>query len=184
MRTLTALLGTVVLLGLPACADLDEDIITGVTDEFYATPEGFEAAVSAAYSFLRSTYAQERGFTLTAFGTDEFTKGADGSHKFYNDYTPQLNGDASFVRDTWRDHYRAINSVNAAIGRSKDVPVDETYKNQRLAEVHFLRAFYYFDLVRMYGDVPLSLEEITTPETEANRDPAAQVYEAIIADLL
>jgi hypothetical protein len=167
-----------------SCADLNEEVITGVTDSYYTSAVGLDAAVNASYQPLQSFYGQERGFTLTVFGTDEFTKGNDGSHKFYNDYTAQLNGDAGFVRDTWNDYYRAINTTNAVIDRAADVPMAEATRAQRVAEARFLRAFYYFDLVRMFGDVPLQLAETKAPTTEATRDPTAKVYEAIVADLL
>jgi len=67
--------------------------------------------VNASYEPLRTFYAQERGFTITEFGTDIFTKGADGSHKYINGYTTQLNPDAQFFREQWVDFYRAINTT-------------------------------------------------------------------------
>ena len=42
---------------------------------------------------------------MTVFGTDEFQKGADGSYKFFNDYTAQLTGDVDFIQNTWKDFY-------------------------------------------------------------------------------
>ena len=181
MKKSIAILGLVVLAG---CMDLDEEIVTGVTDEYYGRPVGFDALVNAAYQDTRYFYGQERGFTLTVFGTDEFTKGADGSHKFYNDYTPQVNGEASMIREVWTRFYQAINTTNAAVGRAPQVQMDATLKNQRLGEVRFLRAFYYFHLVQLYGDVTLTLEETVSPSAEAKRDPKDKVYEAILADLL
>lgn len=184
MRKHLAIVGLAAVAGLgTSCVDLNEEIITGVTSEYYRTPIGFEALVNSDYESLRYFYGQERGFTLTVFGTDEFTEGSDGGHKFYNRYTPQLNGDQTFVRETWDRFYRAINSTNATIDRAPDVKIDETLKAQRVAEARFLRAFYFFHLVQMYGDVPLPLNETLEPSTEATRTPAADVYKAIIADL-
>src|SRR5207248_9045231 len=54
---------------------------------------------------------------------------------------------------------------------------------QRLAEVRFLRALYYFDLVQMYGPVTLKLEPTTTASTQFTRAPVDSVYDAIINDL-
>ena len=134
-----ALLGAALLAGIPACVNLDEDVITGLTPGSYGTQAVFESLVNASYEPLRSFYAQERGFTVTEFGTDVFTKGADGSFKYINDYTTQLNPDAQYFRDQWVDFYRAINTANAAIDQAPVVVMDSTLKARRLAEARFLR---------------------------------------------
>src|SRR5437016_11679922 len=121
MRKYIVVLGTALLAGMPACVDLNEDVITGLTPGSYGTQAVFEQLVNASYTPLRSFYAQERGFTVTEFGTDIFTKGADGSFKYVNDYTTQLNPDAQFFRETWVDFYRAINTANTAIRQSANV---------------------------------------------------------------
>jgi hypothetical protein len=170
-----------------SCEDyLSEQMITGVSaGSFYTTAAGFESAVNATYSETKFFYGPERGFSMTVFGTDVHTNGADGSHKMLNLYDGGLNPAQSFVRDTWRDFYRGINQANATINRSQNIPgLSEQHKNLRLAEVRFLRALYYFNLVRFYGDIHLTLEETQGVEITANRTPAAQVYsEAIIPDL-
>src|SRR5256885_7376541 len=123
-----ALVGAALLAGLPACVTLDEDVVTGLTPGSYGTQAVFESLVNASYEPLRSFYAQERGFTVTEFGTDIFTKGADGSYKYINDYTTQLNPTAHFVQDTWVDFYRAINTTNAAIDQAPVVVMDSALR--------------------------------------------------------
>ena len=181
-RRTTALLGAA-LLGLAACVDLNEDLISGLANQPYPTPDVFQALVNATYEPLRTFYAQERGFTLTEFGTDIYTEGADGSYKYVNEYTAQLNPDVDFIRDTWADFYRAINTANTAIAQAPAVQMDSSLKAQRLAEARFLRALYYFDLVQMYGPVTLKLEPTTTASTQFTRAPVDSVYAAIIDDL-
>ncbi len=184
MRHRPVALATAVLLaGLAACVDLNEHLVSGLANQPYNSPQVLDALVNATYEPLRSFWAQERGFTVTEFGTDIYTKGADGSHKFINDYTTQLNADESFFRDTWDDFYRAINTANAVIGRAPVVDMDSTRKAQRVAEARFLRALYYFVLVQMYGPVTLTLQETEGVTTEATRAPVDSVYDAIIADL-
>ena len=181
-RRTIALLGAA-LLSLTACVDLNEDLISGLANQPYPTPDVFQALVNATYEPLRSFYAQERGFTLTEFGTDIYTEGADGSYKYINEYTAQLNPDVDFIRDTWADFYRAINTANTAIAQAPTVQMDSSLKAQRLAEARFLRALYYFDLVQMYGPVTLKLEPTTTASTQFTRAPVDSVYAAIIDDL-
>src|SRR5881398_2818403 len=177
------MVGAAILTGLAGCMDLNEDVISGLTPGAYGTEAAFQALVNATYEPLRSFWAQERGFTVSEFGTDIYTKGADGSYKFINDYTSQLNPTVDYFSNTWNDFYRAINTANAAIGQAPVVQMDSSVKAQRLAEVRFLRALYYFVLVQMYGPLPLQLTETTTPSTEFTRVPVDTVYEQILSDL-
>ncbi|HEV8265984.1 MAG TPA: RagB/SusD family nutrient uptake outer membrane protein [Gemmatimonadales bacterium] len=178
-----AVLAVGLLTGLPGCINLDEDVISGITRDSYGTAAVFDQMVSATYEPLRSFWAQERGFTVTEFGTDIFYKGADGSHKYINDYSTQLNPDAQFFRETWNDFYRAINTANAVVDQAARVPIDSALRAQRVAEVRFLRALYYFYLVQMYGPLHLTLHETQSVTTEARRVPVDTIYDAIIADL-
>jgi len=178
-----ALMTAALLAGLAACVDLNEHLVSGLANQPYNSPQVFDALVNATYEPLRSFWAQERGFTVTEFGTDIFTKGADGSHKFINDYTTQLNADESFFRDTWDDFYRAINTANAVVGRAPVVDMDSSRKAQRVAEARFLRALYYFVLVQMYGPVTLTLQETDVVSTQTTRAPVDSIYDAIIDDL-
>lgn len=169
-----------------SCEDyLQEELVTDVSaGSYYTTAQGFEDAVKAAYSWMKPFYGVERGFTMTIFGTDTYTNGADGNHKSLNLYNGDLNPQQSFVRDTWRDLYRGINQANAVLNRGQAIDLPEEDKNQRFGEVRFLRAFYYYMLTATYGDVHLTLEETEGIELEANRTPQSEIYsQAIIPDL-
>jgi hypothetical protein len=168
-----------------SCKDmLEEKVVSGVTDKYYSTPAGFEDAVKASYSFLRSFYASELGMTLSVFGTDTYTMGSDGDWKFLNQYTSQLDPRTRLLRDIWNNFYRAINTANAVIDRAESVPgLSEQHKAKRTAEARFLRAHYYFILAQMFGDVHLSLKENTVVSTEASRTAVANIYDEIIKDL-
>ena len=162
---------------------LEEDIVSNITPEYYKSASGFEDAVKASYEPLRSFYGTERGLTLTVFGTDTYTKGADGSFKYFNDYTPDFNSQVSYIRDLWNDFYRAINTTNTVIDRAESANVPAALKAQRVAEARFLRAHYYFILVQTFGPIHLSLKETTAIETTATRSPVKAVYDAIVSDL-
>ncbi|WP_339706790.1 RagB/SusD family nutrient uptake outer membrane protein [uncultured Kriegella sp.] len=164
---------------------LEEELISDVSSgTYYTTEAGLEDAVDATYAWLKGFYGPERGFTMTTFGTDIFTNGADGSHKRVNLYDGSFNATESYVNESWRDWYRGVNQANAVINRSQDVVMDEAQKTIWLAEVRWLRAFYYFDIVRTYGDAHLSLEETEGVEVEANKTAASEIYsQAIVPDL-
>src|SRR5438477_5860208 len=180
MTKRTVVLAVVLVTSLPGCVDLNEDVVTGLTPGAYGSEAVFQALVNATYEPLRSLWGQERGFTLTEFGTDIFYKGADGSYKFVNDYTTQLNPTVDYFTNTWNDFYRAINTINAALDQAPVVQMDSSVKVERMAEVRFLRALYYFYLVQMFGPVHITLHEIKTPTTEAHRYPLDSVYDGVI----
>ena len=183
-RRILAPLAVLCLGGAAGCVDLKETPITGITSAYYSTPSGFDAAVSAMYQPLRSFWALERGSTMTVFGTDEFQKGADGSYKFFNDYTSALNGDVDFIQQTWRDFYQGINTANTVIDVAKTANVPAATLALRVGEARFIRALYYFTLVRTYGDVPLYTTPTAGVLTATVRDPAAKVYDLIVSDLV
>ena len=162
---------------------LEEKVVSNITPEYYKSAAGFEDAVKASYEPLRSFYGSQRGFTLTVFGTDTYTKGADGGYKSINDYTPDFNSQIDYIRDLWNDFYRAINTTNTVIDRAPGANVAVALKAQRVAEARFLRAHYYFILVQTFGPIHLSLKETLDIQTTATRAPVKDVYDAIVSDL-
>ena len=170
-----------------SCKDfLDEQLVSGVAaDSYYSTVAGWEDGADAAYFFLRQIYSDERSYSLTVFGTDTHTNGADGGWKSFNYYDNGLNPGAGILLETWMFLYQGINQTNAIIARSETVEgLSPETKTLRQAEMRFLRAFYYFYLVRQWGDVHLSLVETLEAEVTANKTPQSTIYaEAIIPDL-
>ena len=176
----------ILAMGSQSCEKfLEEQLVSDVSAaSYYTTAQGFEDAVKATYWWMKPFFGPERGFTMSVFGTDTYTEGADGGHKVLNRYDGGLNPQQGFVRVTWRDFYRGINQANAVINRSDGLEIDAALKTQRIAEVRFLRALYYFMLTSHYGDVHLTLEETEGVEIEANRTNIEEVYnQAIVPDL-
>ncbi len=165
---------------------LEEELISDVAgSSYYTTPAGLEDAVDATYSFMRWVYSNERAYTLTIFGTDTYTNGADGNHKGFNFYDNTLNQANGVMREFWDNCYKGINQANAVIGRSQGISnIDPATLAIRLGEARFLRALYYFNLVRQWGDVHLTLEETVGAVVEANKTPESDIYDqVIVADL-
>jgi len=88
--------------------------------------------------------------------------------------------------DVWQNSYKAIANANLAIEQIPAVSMDETLKKKLLGETYFLRAFFYYHLVRLYGDVPLITTTIgiNSPDLYPARTPLSQVYATIVSDLL
>lgn len=177
------------LLGLgifaTACNEyLEEEMISKAGYDYYKTENGIVDGVNGAYSQLKEFYGHERGMSMAELGTDEIMNGADGSHKFFNYYTSDLNSFSSFVNELWTQFYLGINVCNTVIDKMPSVKfTSQATQDARLGEVYFLRAFFYFVLVRQYGSVPLKLNGTIGPERDYERAPVADVYNQIITDL-
>ncbi|HDZ07402.1 hypothetical protein LCGC14_0118970 [marine sediment metagenome] len=164
---------------------IEEELVTDVSAaSYYTTEAGLEDGVRATYATFKPFYGQEISAAMTTFGTDIWTNGSDGGHKVFNLYDGGLNGEENYITDSWDNWYKGINQANGIINRSVDVEMDEAQKNLRVAEVRFLRAFFYFNVITTFGDAHLSLEETEGVEIEANKTPQSDIYsQAIIPDL-
>ncbi len=157
-------------------------------DNYFTTPEGLKDAVNGIYSPVRKFIGQEEGYSVVVFGTDMFTEGADESaswkSKQFNRYSSDLNARSEKIEQLWQNCYNGINNANTAIDRAQEIAMDEAEKNKLIAEARYLRAYYYFWLVRMYGPVPVKLHETKGVALDFKRAPETEVFTAIIDDLL
>jgi len=86
----------------------------------------------------------------------------------------------------WKGAYNTIANCNIALSRIPAISMSDATKNALLGEVYFLRAFYYYHLVRLYGDVPLITApvDLSSPLLYPERTPKEQVYDQVVNDLL
>ncbi len=172
--------------GLLSCTSLDESLISGVSSQYYETPDGLGSALIASYSQLRNFYGREQLMSLTQVGTDTWMAAdqSGSNNKEFDSYNGGLNSTVGPVANTWNPAYQAINTLNAALDRGPNTTgLSAAVKSSLLGEAHFLRALNYFTLVQTFGDLTLSLHENKGVQSSAVRDPASAVYTAILADL-
>ncbi len=160
---------------------LEEDVRSPISNLYYDTPAGVEDGVKAAYSQLRKWYGTSQDCAwITNYG-DEYTFGAGTS--YVNDYDVGLNPASTASRGPWSAMYSAINTCNSVLKAAETVDMPTQLKNTRIAELRFLRAHYFFLLVQTYGPISLPLTPTESASNEAKREPIANVYKVIIADL-
>jgi hypothetical protein len=104
-----------------------------------------------------------------------------------DDFT--LTATNEFAQTLWSGHYNAIGAANQALQALGTSTLDTNSKVQLISEVRFIRGYLYFNLVRMFGGVPIILR-VPKDANDANTDPVFQtratdsaVYNTIIADL-
>src|SRR5690606_23493670 len=178
-----------------SCVSLDEEprsILT--TDQFYNTKSDALAAVDAIYYNLdHSTDNIPFALYSSLFNTG-MDMATDDVHAGPGSPNPDVRSISilSFssinvrVLQIWQANYASINRANVAIGKIPDINIEQEFKNRLLGEAHFLRALYYFNLVRLYGDIPLLLTDQTVvpiDQLKISRSSKEEVYEQIIIDL-
>lgn len=173
------------LFGATACTNwLSEDGAPKMTYDYYGTEQGVDAAVAAAYGFLRWGCGNERYDVLTELGTDLFTAGSDGKNKTsFNAYGTQLNPEDNILSGLWENHYKGISDANIAMDQILQSDMSESKKLTSLGEMLFIRSFLYFELVQQFGKVPLVTEGSFEIRTDFKRAAIADIYKQIITDL-
>ncbi len=171
---------------------IKEELVTTLTLDYYKTDQGLEDLVKSAYAPLRWKFENEQSYAMWNFGTDEFRLGDQFNNEHWNKYNSLLNpnGSDGFVNGLWTNNYGGINRCNLGIeliGAFTDANSrllgSQAQRNQRIAELRSLRAFYYFQLVQQFGGIPLVNQSSDTLRTEFPRASVAAIYEQIIGDL-
>ncbi|MGX1927785.1 RagB/SusD family nutrient uptake outer membrane protein [Flagellimonas sp. 2504JD4-2] len=181
----------VVFLGLFSCEDeLDIVPITEkASNNFYSNEQELESAIAGVYAQLQNggLYGLDLIGVGEISGEDSFEEiAANDGGRFgqLDDFSTNAGND--LVGDIWRESYRGIQRANTVLNRITDIEyADASLKTNRIGEMKFLRALLYFNLVRLYGDVPLVTVETESPFDffGQGRTPMAEVYTQIETDL-
>jgi hypothetical protein len=156
-------------------------------DNFYKTASDFNYAVNGAYDAIQSPNQYGNDYnTLIEARSDNVLDNdpSSGSGLRYNIdrfIEPTTN---TVLRDTWGSLYTGINRCNLILDKIDAVSMDATLKARYKGEAQFIRALSYFNLVRLWGKVPLVLTAASTTEARTyTRNEVADIYAAIEKDL-
>ena len=188
MNKLKYLFASLALVAMAGCDSfLDRQPISNAHEsQFYRTEEDFETALTAAYSTLHDTYDPES--LVSFFGelsSDNVQNdSSSGNVRDYEAFDTHVGMDVSnsLVLTFWNTYYESLYIINNILAKSEEADFDNKAALQ--GEARFLRALYYFNMTRVWGDIPLVLTPLTVDEALATgRTPQEQVYNAIIDDL-
>lgn len=168
----------------PAVADFDD---------FYTNGEVAIQTINAAYAPLAWEYNKSyfSEWFIGDIASDDALKGgqniADGADAYDIDNF-KVNANNAILLDYYRAKYQGIARCNLTLTQVPEMETDASLSQERkdcvLGEAYFLRGFYYFQLVRIFGGVPLVDFVIdTNTQWKQPRASVEQVYEHIIADL-
>lgn len=181
-------------------------ILTGCAKEFLdvkpegqITPEGYYSTPERAKELVNSIYNNmlqwdEHTFSwigISSISSDDADKGSSagdtGADKDKLDNFTEGASDIS-VEEIWVANYRGITRANLALSVLPRIAIEQSLKNRLMGEAKFLRAYYYWNLVRTYGGVPL-INSVIDPTNDAEVNQAMirasvdQIYNQIISDL-
>jgi len=180
---------SIVLTFLFSCSDfLELNPISSIVVENYYQSEGdAQNAVNAVYSQLTSHHLYNQyNEVIQSQGTDdcEWGNGRTTLNAAKNELDKFLyTSSSTLIYDYWVASYKVINSANSVVVKVGEMDLKQETKDQFIGEAKFLRGLIYFNLVRLFGDVPLVTQPTTTLEgLEVPRDPVSDVYDFIIRD--
>ncbi len=176
---------------------LDEQPKGNITTESYFKTETHAlSATNAIYDYLIAGYSPgglwDNNFGGVFFNyywvlQDVFSDNAH-SHMTATEYQSienfQIDPYNEPLEYLWRDFYQVIKTCNVVIDKVPGINMNTTLRDNLVAEARFFRAYMYFDLMRMFGEVPLRTHDMTGAEDELlPRAPKDEIYQVIFDDL-
>lgn len=175
-------------------------LLTGCEDQLLnkkprgeLTQKSFFETKDQAVQATNATYEQMRGFWVHSFGwvgmtdiaSDDASKGSTPSDnpemRSIDEFT--FGPSNGLIRLTWQGYYQGIFRANLAIKNIPGIDMDKQLRSRLVGENKFLRAYYYFFMVRAFGGVPLVLKPLEPGEFRQPRTSADKVYDQIEQDL-
>lgn len=163
-----------------------------VSSNFYQTEEDAKMAVIAVYDVLG--YQSTPGISWAPFVTisdilsdDSFAGGADANDGMDEDELNNFNIPTTnqIVHAIWKKNYVGIYRANLLLEKIDDIEASEEFKQRIIAECKFLRAYFYFEQVSFFENIPLLTETLKGPSEYAQeQNTPEEVYNQITADLV
>ncbi|PWU02573.1 MAG: RagB/SusD family nutrient uptake outer membrane protein [Bacteroidetes bacterium] len=156
------------------------------TESYFKTATELQNGVNAVYSTLRSAnlVGREWFFTHDMRGSETGAGGAQlEAPRAELLKQPSPSSSNSVMTSVWNGTYQMINRANLVIAKAPDVTDDPAKRDNTVGEAEFLRAWAYFELVTMWGDVPMYTAPVESATDFKAKSAAADIYAQIINDL-
>lgn len=185
-----ALIGISVVAG---CSDmLEERLYSSVpVDDFYSNKEEADLALNAVYNNLWSdmyrdgqwiTLGDVTGGILRGGGDPNGSGDRSSANTVWNTYS--WTPDVRELAAAWEQNYDGVSEANTLIDRLPGADMTDSDKAWIEGQARFLRALFYFNLVRIFGGVPLEIKGTSdVSDIDKPRGSAAEIYAQIITDL-
>lgn len=191
MKKLNIYILLVGMLGMVACSEdfLDTEPITDLTDgNFYRTPGDAYTALVGCYDGLQTVWSDGVSFPIASEVMSDNCYGGTGNadgfgYQMMDEFDKNRSAsDLNLFQASWAAYYRAVYRTNILLQKMDQIDWggDEELRNTYEAETRFIRAYLYFDMVRLWGNIPLLTEPSIENLPQADPD---DVYKVIAEDL-
>ena len=172
------------LLGITSCDDaLDVDLPSNQlsSETVYASDPTAEAAVNGIYQSMVTDFFYNRVHSLLGQTADELVPRTGIANLYSSNEIPETDGT---INTNWSELYKTIYNANNVIeGVSKSTSLSAVKSRQWIAEAKFLRAYSYFYLTNLWGNVPLVLTTNVDVSALLPQSSQENVYTQILLDL-
>lgn len=178
------------MLLLVSCGDdfLDKKPLGKLTSaNFFETEAHAILATNALYEHMRSWEVHVFSYIgMTDIVSDDADKGSFANDAAFLGEIDDFTFNASNIAplSVWQGYYQGIFRANNAIENIPGIDMDEALRDRLVAELKVFRAYFYLNLVRWFGDVPLITAPLDPSEFSQQRAPVEEVYNQIEQDLL
>ncbi|HEY8937101.1 MAG TPA: RagB/SusD family nutrient uptake outer membrane protein [Cyclobacteriaceae bacterium] len=194
MKTFKILSILILTLGLNSCSDsfldLPDDGVQSVENaKIFESEDGCVSYVTGVYGALNWNDWWQVQFVRQFFDTSTDDGWLGNLSQWGNaaSYLPlahwqNLDANNANLEGYWTYNYFGVQRCNYGIENISKADIDQTLKDRLIAEMKFLRGWFYFELVKNWGDVPLYTTPRTANDAAIPRTPKAEVYAQIIRD--
>lgn len=182
---------TIVMIGtIAACSDEFLEVEPKgiyLSETFYKNESEAYGGLVAVYDIMRKNSAAfDNMITFMNAGSDDHVAGGGNASdgKGMQDFSTNKINSISMPVSFWSAHYQGVSRANILLQKLPEVPMAQAKKDRFTAETKALRAYYYFNLVRMFKNIPLILTPVSSSEWYALEQAKPEdVYKQIEKDL-
>lgn len=162
---------------------LDSELQGSRSDEqFYKTPEDADLALTGIYNMLTYADADNRLWVFGDVASDDAAKGGNAGDQadigLIDDFNIASNN--GNLESVWKICYEGISRANKLLDNINGIPMEDEERNQIIGEAKFLRAFYYYWLGSIWGNVPVHLTTPTPEEMQKAATPVDELFKNVI----
>jgi hypothetical protein len=177
-----------IALTISSCADFLEEELEGTysNENFYKTEEHALLAITGVYNIASFTSTNNALWVFGDVVSDDAVKGGGAGDQndiqFLDEFNYSRNN--GFLEKIWKHYYEGITRANYLLYYAGGIQMDASRKASVIAEAKFLRAYFYFQLVNIFGEVPLKLTPpINLDAINVGKSSVASIYNQIETDL-
>lgn len=167
-----------------SCSDfLTEDPKGQLTPEtFFKTQSDLDQSVDALYSLVQDLQCNSNSMIVKCQGDDVTSTTGSNKAAYLSADAFETPTDTKGISRTWSAMYSIVKAVNLIIENASKVSTTQDEINIALGQAYYWRAYAYFELVRVFGPVPINLNNDAS-NTKASPNSVEEVYNQIVKDL-